>query len=168
MQLLILDILSDRKAKWRVKACLMFCFTDCNNLSCCSQNRDGNIHVQMNIKGCIWQTLNDVWSLLSAVQVEQLSLQIIQRVMPAANPGWSVITPVEEPVTFKMAHSQGSLPVIRNVYYGLWSHPANVRVCGCESVCICTLTSLWAEGQSGCWKLFGFLTWTYISLFSSL
>lgn len=54
--------------------------------------------------------------------------------MPAANSGWSVITPVEESVTFKMAHSQGSLPVIRNVYYGLWSHPVSVCVCGRECV----------------------------------
>lgn len=73
-------------------------------------------------------------SLLSVAPVEQLSLQVIRWVMPAANPGWSVITPVEESVTFKMAHSQGSLPVIRNVYYGLWSHPANVCVCGRECV----------------------------------
>lgn len=49
--------------------------------------------------------------------------------MPAANSGWAVITPVEESVTFKMAHSQGSLPVMRNVYYGLWSHPVNVCEC---------------------------------------
>lgn len=75
-----------------------------------------------------------MWFVLSAGPVEQLSLQIIQRVMPAANSGWSVITPVEESVTFKMAHSQGSLPAIRNVYYGLWSHPVSACVCGRECV----------------------------------
>lgn len=79
---------------------------------------------------------------LSAGPVEQLSLQITQHVMPAANSAWSVITPVEESVTFKMAHSQGSLPVIRNVYYGLWSHPVNVCVCGCGCVFLRALCSL--------------------------
>lgn len=40
--------------------------------------------------------------------------------------------PVEESVTFKMAYSQGSLPVIRDVHYGLWTHPVNI----CISVCV--------------------------------
>lgn len=85
----------------------------------------------------------------SVAPVGRLSLEVIRWVMPAANPGWSVITPVEESVTFKMAHSQGSLPVIRNVYYGLWSHPVNVCVCGSE--CVCLKVSLGVESYLALW-----------------
>lgn len=51
--------------------------------------------------------------------------------------------PVES-VAFKMANSQGSLPVIRDAHYGLWSHPVNI----CISLRV--RAAVYAEGQSGC------------------
>lgn len=42
--------------------------------------------------------------------------------------------PVEESVTFKMACSQGALPVIRDMHYGLWSHPVNICIYVCLRV----------------------------------
>lgn len=90
--------------------------------------------LMMNIRGCIWQISTDAVPPVSRTSRTVISAGNTGGLCPTANPGWSVITPVEESVTFQMAHSQGSLPVIRNVYYGLWSHPVNVCVCGRESV----------------------------------
>lgn len=154
--MLILVIVFDWKAKWRPNICTVFCCTDWNPDRC--------IHVQMNIKGCIWQALKDVIRPVSRASGTVISVDNTAR-YASCKLGLISDYPVEESVTFKMAHSQGSLPVIRNVYYGLWSH---TFVCVGVSVCFCTLTSLWAEGQSGYWKLLGSLTWTYISPFSSL
>lgn len=89
----------------------------------------------MNIKGCVWQTLKDVIRPVSRASGTVISVDYTAR-YASCKLGLISDYPVEESVTFKMAHSQGSLPVIRNVYYGLWSHPVNVCVCGCECVCV--------------------------------
>lgn len=72
--------------------------------------------------------------------------------------------PVES-VTFKMACSQGSLPVIRDMHYGLWSHPVNI----CIDVCVCARARFCVSWRSvwTCWKLFGSLTWIHVSFFFS-
>lgn len=87
----------------------------------------------MNIKGCIWQTLKDVIGPVSLAVGTVISVDNTAR-YASCKLGLISDYPVEESVTFKMAHGQGSLPVIRNVYYGLWSHPVNACVCGCECV----------------------------------
>lgn len=125
--MLSLVILFDWKAKWRPNICTSFC--------CADWNPDGCIHVQINIKGCIWQTLKDVIRPVSRASGTVISADNTAR-YASCKLGLISDYPVEESVTFKMAHSQGSLPVIRNVYYGLWSHPVNVCVCVCGYECV--------------------------------
>lgn len=88
----------------------------------------------MNITGCIWQLSNDV---ALPVHAASFTFGFVGKLLGYASCKLGLIShyPVEEYVTFKMAYCQGSLPVITDVYYGLWSHPVNI--CISVSVCVC-------------------------------
>ncbi len=88
----------------------------------------------MNIIGCIWQLWNNVKLPRSPAN---FTVGFVDNMLCSARCKLRLINhyPVEESVTFKMASSQGSLPVIRDVHYGLWSHPVNICICVCALLC---------------------------------
>lgn len=143
--------LSDCQAKQRAGGCMMlqssilswvfFCRIDSTgsvvslHITAGSIKKSGyHIHMWMNIAGCIWQLSKNV---ILPVSPASFTVCFGDNILDCARCKLRLIShyPVEESVTFKMAYSQGSLPVIRDVYYGLWSHPVNICIGVCVLLC---------------------------------
>lgn len=87
----------------------------------------------MNFIGFIWQLSNNVMPLSPA----SFTVGFVDNMLCYARCKLRLIShcSVEESVTFKMAYSQDSLPIIRDVHYGLWSHPVNICITVCVLLC---------------------------------